>query len=204
MASLLPSPFAFETGVNCLLSRPEELADDDFFATIAEKADSRSSWHLHNVWANEWNGRLTVAGSHRNPSAQTKFIRAHTILQPSRIAGKFPATSSNGSCVWTGNVCNRFSHMLSKQEPSPTSRHYSDDYSLTRENVRCRARPDLRQEPQIDLEISCSFIFSLEVSPRISLVRVRGQIKPLKTIDMLGRWPNKIRRKAHTRRRRSS
>jgi len=43
MASLLPSPFAFETGVNCLQSRPEELADDDFFATIAEKADCRSS-----------------------------------------------------------------------------------------------------------------------------------------------------------------
>lgn len=54
-------PVAFETGVNYLRPRPEDLCDGDFFAAVADSADSGIVLDLHNLWCNERNGRQRVA-----------------------------------------------------------------------------------------------------------------------------------------------
>jgi len=61
LASQLPAPFAFETGVNYLQPRAEELPDGAFFAAVAEAADCGIVLDLHNLWANERNGRQPMA-----------------------------------------------------------------------------------------------------------------------------------------------
>jgi uncharacterized protein (UPF0276 family) len=57
----LPVPFAFETGVSYLKPLPGELSDGAFFAAVAREADCAILLDLHNVWANERNGRQSVA-----------------------------------------------------------------------------------------------------------------------------------------------
>ena len=61
LSGAMPVPFAFETGVNYLQPRSEELNDGEFFAAIAEGADCGILLDLHNLWANERNGRQRVA-----------------------------------------------------------------------------------------------------------------------------------------------
>ena len=53
----LPVPFAFETGVSYLRPQPGEMSDGEFFGMIAEEADCGILLDLHNLWANERNGR---------------------------------------------------------------------------------------------------------------------------------------------------
>jgi len=53
----LALPIAFETGVNYLQPQPDELPDGDFFAAVANSADCGIVVDLHNLWANELNGR---------------------------------------------------------------------------------------------------------------------------------------------------
>lgn len=59
-ASALGRPFAFETGVNYLPPRPDEMADGAYFAAVAEAADCHILLDLHNLWANERNGRARI------------------------------------------------------------------------------------------------------------------------------------------------
>lgn len=54
-------PFAFETGVNYLQPRADEMPDGEFFAQIAEQADCGILLDMHNLWTNERNGRAKVA-----------------------------------------------------------------------------------------------------------------------------------------------
>lgn len=54
-------PVAFETGVNYLQPRTDEMSDGDFFAAIANAADCGILLDLHNLLANERNGRQSVA-----------------------------------------------------------------------------------------------------------------------------------------------
>lgn len=51
---------AFETGVNYLQPRPDELPDGDFFAALAQQADCHILLDLHNLWVNERNGRQCI------------------------------------------------------------------------------------------------------------------------------------------------
>jgi uncharacterized protein (UPF0276 family) len=60
LASGVGVSFAFETGVNYLKPRADELSDGAFFAAIAEGADSGILLDLHNLWANERNGRQPI------------------------------------------------------------------------------------------------------------------------------------------------
>jgi uncharacterized protein (UPF0276 family) len=60
LASRLPVPFAVETGVNYLRPRAGELSDGAFVAAVAEGADCGILLDLHNLWANERNGRQPV------------------------------------------------------------------------------------------------------------------------------------------------
>ena len=60
LAGGLNVPLAFETGVNYLRPRPEELSDGEFFGSVAEAADCGILLDLHNLWANERNGRQSV------------------------------------------------------------------------------------------------------------------------------------------------
>ena len=60
LKSALPVPFAFETGVNYLQPIPGEMSDGAFFRAIAESADCGIVLDLHNLWANERNGRRSV------------------------------------------------------------------------------------------------------------------------------------------------
>lgn len=53
-------PFLIETGVNYLRPRPGELADGNFIAEIAQRADCGILLDLHNLLANERNGRQPV------------------------------------------------------------------------------------------------------------------------------------------------
>lgn len=53
-------PVAFETGVNYLRPRTDELPDGHYFAAIAEHADCGILLDLHNLWANERNGRMPL------------------------------------------------------------------------------------------------------------------------------------------------
>ena len=56
----LPVPFAFETGVSYLQPASGEMSDGAYFAAVAEAADCGILLDLHNVWANERNGRQAV------------------------------------------------------------------------------------------------------------------------------------------------
>ena len=56
----LGCPVAFETGVNYLQARGDELPDGDFFADVAETASCGILLDLHNLWCNEVNGRARV------------------------------------------------------------------------------------------------------------------------------------------------
>ena len=60
MAARMPVPFAFETGVNYLQPRADELSDGHFASMIAEEADCGILLDLHSVWTNERNGRQSV------------------------------------------------------------------------------------------------------------------------------------------------
>ena len=60
LASRLPVPFAVETGVNYLRPRPGEMSDGAFVAAVTEGADCGILLDLHNLWANERNGRQPV------------------------------------------------------------------------------------------------------------------------------------------------
>jgi hypothetical protein len=53
-------PFAFETGANYLSPRKGEMEDGEFVARIAEASDSYILLDLHNLMANEMNGRQRV------------------------------------------------------------------------------------------------------------------------------------------------
>lgn len=57
----LGRPVAFETGVNYLRRREGDMSDGDFFAAVAQTADSGILLDLHNLWCNERNGRQSVA-----------------------------------------------------------------------------------------------------------------------------------------------
>jgi uncharacterized protein (UPF0276 family) len=57
LQAALPVPFAFETGVSYLRPVPGEMSDGAFFRAIAEEADCGILLDLHNLWANERNGR---------------------------------------------------------------------------------------------------------------------------------------------------
>lgn len=53
--------FAFETGVNYLQSRPGEMEDGEFIARIAEESDAYILLDLHNLLANQLNGRQPIS-----------------------------------------------------------------------------------------------------------------------------------------------
>ena len=54
-------PLAIETGVNYLRRRGDEMTDGEFVAQVAEKADCAILLDLHNIFANQLNGRQSVA-----------------------------------------------------------------------------------------------------------------------------------------------
>lgn len=56
----LPVPLAVETGVNYLKPRRDELPDGRFVAEVVEAADCGLLLDVHNIWANELNGRQSV------------------------------------------------------------------------------------------------------------------------------------------------
>ena len=60
VAGALPVGFSIETGVNYLRPRSGQLSDGAFVAAVAERADCGILLDLHNLWANELNGRQTV------------------------------------------------------------------------------------------------------------------------------------------------
>lgn len=53
-------PVAVETGVNYLQARPDELSDGGFVAAVADAADCGILLDVHNLYANEKNGRQAV------------------------------------------------------------------------------------------------------------------------------------------------
>jgi uncharacterized protein len=61
LAKAVEVPFAFETGVNYLRPRADEIPDGEFVAQVAEGAECGILLDLHNIYANEWNGRQKVA-----------------------------------------------------------------------------------------------------------------------------------------------
>jgi uncharacterized protein (UPF0276 family) len=60
VAGALPVPFLIETGVNYLRPRPGCMSDGAFVAAVAEEAGCGILLDLHNLWANEINGRQSV------------------------------------------------------------------------------------------------------------------------------------------------
>jgi uncharacterized protein (UPF0276 family) len=60
LREMLGRPLAFETGVNYLGARHDEMPDGEFFAAVAEEADCGILLDLHNLYCNERNGRDTV------------------------------------------------------------------------------------------------------------------------------------------------
>ena len=60
LAGRLPVAFSIETGVNYLQTMPGQLSDGAFVAAVAERADCGILLDLHNLWANERNGRQSV------------------------------------------------------------------------------------------------------------------------------------------------
>ncbi len=57
IAAAVEVPFAIETGVNYLRPRADEIPDGEFVAELVERADCGILLDLHNIYANEWNGR---------------------------------------------------------------------------------------------------------------------------------------------------
>jgi uncharacterized protein len=57
----LDLPFLVETPANYLRGRPGDLSDGQFVRQVSERADCGILLDLHNVWANELNGRQSVA-----------------------------------------------------------------------------------------------------------------------------------------------
>jgi uncharacterized protein (UPF0276 family) len=60
LASQVNRPLALETGVNYLQPRPDEMPDGRFAADVVRAADCGLLLDIHNVWANERNGRQPV------------------------------------------------------------------------------------------------------------------------------------------------
>ncbi len=60
VAGALPVGFSIETGVNYLQPRHGFMSDGAFVAAVAEEAGCGILLDLHNLWANELNGRQTV------------------------------------------------------------------------------------------------------------------------------------------------
>jgi uncharacterized protein (UPF0276 family) len=60
LARAVEVPFAFETGVNYLRPRADEIPDGEFVAQVAERAECGILLDLHNIYANEYNGRQRV------------------------------------------------------------------------------------------------------------------------------------------------
>jgi uncharacterized protein (UPF0276 family) len=56
----LGRPVAFETGVNYLRPRTDEMLDGEFWRAVADGGDSGILLDLHNLWCNEINGRQRV------------------------------------------------------------------------------------------------------------------------------------------------
>jgi uncharacterized protein (UPF0276 family) len=63
LARALDIPVAFETGVNYLRRQAGEMSDGEFFRSVAEAADCGILVDLHNLWANERNGRGRVGAT---------------------------------------------------------------------------------------------------------------------------------------------
>jgi len=82
LAARLPVPFAFETGVNYLRPREDEMTDGAFVAAVADGADCGILLDLHNLWANERNGRQPV----REFLAEIPLQRVWEV----HLAGGFP------------------------------------------------------------------------------------------------------------------
>ena len=61
LAAELGVPLAFETGVNYLRPRADEIPDGEFVAELAERTGAGILLDLHNIYANECNGRQSVA-----------------------------------------------------------------------------------------------------------------------------------------------
>lgn len=61
LAAELEVPLAFETGVNYLRPRADEIPDGEFVAELAGRTGAGILLDLHNVYANECNGRQSVA-----------------------------------------------------------------------------------------------------------------------------------------------
>jgi uncharacterized protein (UPF0276 family) len=59
-ADALNMPVAFETGVNYLRRQPDEMPDGEFFASVAGAADCGILLDLHNLYANQRNGRANA------------------------------------------------------------------------------------------------------------------------------------------------
>jgi uncharacterized protein len=60
LAAALQVPVAVETGVNYLHPRPDETPDGEFVAELVDRANCGILLDLHNLYANEWNGRQKV------------------------------------------------------------------------------------------------------------------------------------------------
>lgn len=60
VASALPVPFLVETGVNYLQPRVGEMSDGQFTAAVVQAADCGILLDVHNLWANERNGRQSI------------------------------------------------------------------------------------------------------------------------------------------------
>jgi uncharacterized protein len=60
LANAVEVPFAIETGVNYLRPRADEIPDGEFVAELVERADCGILLDLHNIYANEWNGRQSA------------------------------------------------------------------------------------------------------------------------------------------------
>jgi uncharacterized protein (UPF0276 family) len=58
---LLDRPFLVETPTSYLRPQPGDLTDGEYVARVAEEADCGILLDLHNIWANELNGRQPVA-----------------------------------------------------------------------------------------------------------------------------------------------
>jgi uncharacterized protein (UPF0276 family) len=61
LAAALEVPLAFETGVNYLRPRADEIPDGEFVAELSARTGAGILLDLHNIYANECNGRQSVA-----------------------------------------------------------------------------------------------------------------------------------------------
>ena len=60
LAASVEVPFAFETGVNYLQARSDEIPDGEFVAELARRSECGILLDLHNVYCNQFNGRQSV------------------------------------------------------------------------------------------------------------------------------------------------